>query len=45
MIFTTDKESLLNKLRIVEKITVQRGIQPVLSNILFETENNTLKLN
>ncbi|MGN0197808.1 MAG: DNA polymerase III subunit beta [Candidatus Gastranaerophilaceae bacterium] len=44
MIFTTDKESLLNKLRIVEKITVQRGIQPVLANILFETENNTLKL-
>ena len=44
MIFTIDKESLLNKLKIVEKITVQRGIQPVLANILFETENNTLKL-
>ncbi len=44
MIFTTDKESLLNKIRIVEKITLQRGIQPVLSNILFETEQNTLKL-
>lgn len=44
MLFTIDKESLLNKLRIVEKITVQRGIQPVLANILFETEGNTLTL-
>lgn len=44
MIFTTDKESLLNKIRVVEKITVQRGIQPVLSNILFETKDNKLKL-
>ena len=44
MIFTTDKESLLNKIKTVEKITVQRGIQPVLANILFETEKNNLKL-
>ena len=44
MIFTTDKESLLNKIKTVEKITVQRGIQEVLANILFEAENNTVKL-
>jgi len=44
MIFITDKESLLNKLRTVEKITVQRGIQPVLANILFEAEGNKIKL-
>ncbi len=46
MIFTTDKESLLNKIRVVEKITVLRGIQPVLSNILFEADKdtNTVKL-
>lgn len=44
MLFTIDKESLLNRIRTVEKITVQRGIQPVLSNILFETEGNSLKL-
>ena len=44
MLFTIDKESLLNKIKTVEKITVQRGIQPVLSNILFEAENNKIKL-
>lgn len=44
MIFTIDKESLLNKIKTVEKVTVQRGIQPVLSNILFEAEGNKLKL-
>lgn len=44
MIFTTDKESLLNAIRTVEKITIQRGIQPVLANILFETEKNNIKL-
>lgn len=44
MLFTIDKESLLNKLRIVEKITIQRGIQPVLANILFEADSNTLTL-
>lgn len=44
MIFTTDKESLLNKIKTVEKITVQRGPQFVLANILFETEKNNLKL-
>lgn len=44
MLFTIDKDSLLNKLKIVEKITVQRGIQPVLANILFEADSNTLNL-
>lgn len=44
MIFTTDKESLLNAIKTVEKITVQRGIQPVLANILFETGKNEIKL-
>lgn len=44
MLFIIDKESLLNKIKTVEKITVQRGIQPVLANILFEAEDNKLKL-
>lgn len=44
MLFTIDKESLLNKIKTVEKITVQRGIQAVLSNILFEAEDNKIKL-
>ena len=44
MLFTIDKESLLNKLKIVEKITIPRGIQPVLANILFEASDNALKL-
>lgn len=44
MNFTTDKETLLNKLKITEKTTLQRGIQPVLANILFETENNQINL-
>lgn len=45
MIFTIDKESLLNRLKIVEKITAARGVvQPVLSNVLFEVKNNVLYL-
>lgn len=44
MLFTIDKDSLLNKLKIVEKITIPRGIQPVLANILFEASDNLLKL-
>ena len=35
MEFTIEKESLLTNLKIVEKTTVTRGIQPVLSNILI----------
>ena len=45
MLFTIDKDSLLNKLKIVEKVTAQRGtVQPVLANVLFEAENNILNL-
>ena len=36
MEFTIEKESLLTNLKIVEKTTVTRGIQPVLSNILID---------
>ncbi len=35
MEFTIEKESLLTNLKIVEKTTITRGIQPVLSNILI----------
>ena len=35
MEFTIEKETLLTNLKIVEKTTVSRGIQPVLSNILI----------
>ena len=45
MLFTIDKDSLLNKIKIVEKVTAQRGnVQPVLANVLFEAENNVLNL-
>ena len=39
MKFLIEKENLLNGLRIVEKITLQRGIQPVLANFLIETNS------
>ena len=35
-----NKEDLLNGIKIVEKVTVQKGSQPVLSNILIETISN-----
>ena len=45
MLFTIDKDSLLNKLKIVEKVTAQRGnVVPVLSNVLFEAVDNVLNL-
>ncbi len=45
MLFTIDRDSLLNKLRVVEKVTSQRGnVQPVLSNVLFDVKNNVLNL-
>jgi DNA polymerase-3 subunit beta len=44
MQFIIDKESLLNKIKIVEKITALRSIQPVLSNILIEAEGDLIKL-
>ena len=40
MKFIIKKEDLLNGLKIVEKITLQRGIQPVLANFLLETDKN-----
>lgn len=40
MKFIIEKEELLNGLKIVEKITLQRGIQPVLANFLLETNGN-----
>ena len=37
--------NLIEKLKIVEKVTAQRGnVQPVLANVLFEAENNVLNL-
>lgn len=45
MLFTIDRDSLLNKLKIVEKVTAQRGnVQPVLANVLFEAKDNVLNL-
>ncbi len=45
MLFTIDRDSLLNKLKIVEKVTAQRGnVQPVLANVLFDAKDNTLNL-
>jgi len=44
MKFNIEKNDLLHGLRMVEKITVQRGIQPVLANILMEAvDGRTLK--
>jgi len=40
MEFTIEKESLLTNLKIVEKTTVSRGIQPVLSNILIDAKSD-----
>lgn len=40
MEFTIEKESLLTNLKIVEKTTVARGIQPVLSNILISASSD-----
>lgn len=45
MNFKINKDSLLNGLRIVEKATAVRGIQPILSNVLIETfKDNFIKL-
>lgn len=40
MEFTIEKELLLTNLKIVEKTTVARGIQPVLSNILINASSD-----
>lgn len=45
MRFIAGKEDLLNGIRIVERATVIKGLQPVLANVLIETlENNQVKL-
>lgn len=45
MKFVAGKEELLNGIRIVERATVVKGLQPVLANILFESVgDNMLKL-
>lgn len=40
MEFTIEKESLFTNLKIVEKTTLTRGIQPVLSNILIDATSD-----
>ena len=40
MEFTIEKELLLTNLKIVEKTTIARGIQPVLSNILIDASED-----
>ena len=37
MKFVAGKEDLLNGIRIVERATVVKGLQPVLANVLIET--------
>lgn len=45
MKFIIGKDDLLNGIRIVERATAQKAVQPVLSNILIETlENNQIRL-
>lgn len=45
MKFIIEKENLLNGIRIVERATSQKAVQPVLYNILIETlENNQIRL-
>ena len=45
MKFVAGKDDLLNGIRIVERATVVKGLQPVLANILIETVgNNQVKL-
>ncbi len=41
----TSKETLLGGIQIVQNIVSQRATLPILSNILLETKNETLKLN
>ena len=45
MRFVAGKDDLLNGIRIVERVTVIKGLQPVLANILIETIGfNQIKL-
>ena len=43
MNFVIEKEDFLNNLKIVEKASVQKAIQPVLSNILLEASGKSVK--
>ena len=45
MKFVANKEEFLNGIRVVERATVIKGLQPVLANLLIETvEGNQIKL-
>ena len=44
MKFVAGREDLLNGIRIVERATVLKGLQPVLANILIETVGSQIKL-
>ena len=45
MKFVVGKDDLLNGIRIVERATVVKGLQPVLANVLIETiGTNQIKL-
>ena len=45
MKFLVKKEDLFNGIKIVERATSMKGLQPVLANILIETvDNNKIKL-
>lgn len=45
MKFSVEKDVILNGLRIVERATVPKGLQPVLANVLIESlSSDTLKL-
>ena len=45
MKFVANRDDLLNGIRIVERATVVKGLQPVLANVLIETSgNNQIKL-
>lgn len=43
MNFIIEKDDFLKTLKIVEKASIQKSIQPVLSNILIEAENNQVR--
>ena len=44
MKFVANRDDLLNGIRIVERATVVKGLQPVLANVLIETVGNQIKL-
>ena len=44
MKFVVGKDDLLNGIRIVERATVVKGLQPVLANVLIEAVDSQIKL-